>query len=105
MIRIILFFVGYAEENIGYKIFVPDLKDVITTVHMVFNTVFFHSSEEYIKDLERLFVIVDEKARTLDDFKFWTMKMVRYTKLQSCQSSRIHCGISSLSNSARGLDT
>ena len=26
---------GYAEENIGDKIFVPDLNDVITTVHAV----------------------------------------------------------------------
>ena len=64
------FLVGYAEENIGYQIFVPDLNDVITTVHVVFNEVIPNPSDEYFKELERLFVKVDEKERSVDDFKF-----------------------------------
>ena len=64
------FLVGYAEENKGYQLFVPDLNDVITTVHVVFNEVIPYPSDEYFKELERLFVKVDEKERSVDDFKF-----------------------------------
>jgi hypothetical protein len=31
------FLVGYAEENTGYQVFVPELDRVITSVHCIFN--------------------------------------------------------------------
>ena len=47
------FLVGYAQENTGYMIFVPELDTVIVSVHVVFNEVIPDPTAEYFSELEK----------------------------------------------------
>ena len=53
------FLVGYADESIGYEIFVPELNKVVTSVHVIFNEVIPDSNAEKfnVKVLCRLSVL------------------------------------------------
>jgi hypothetical protein len=64
------FLVGYAEENTGYQVFVPELDRVITFVHCIFNEVIPNPTAEYFSELERLQVKEDSVENSAIDFSF-----------------------------------
>jgi hypothetical protein len=64
------FLVGYAEQNTGYIIFVPDLNKNITSVHVIFNEIIPDPSAEYFSELEKLKIEVAEESRDPADYDF-----------------------------------
>jgi hypothetical protein len=63
------FLVGYAEENTGYQVFVPELDRVITAVHCIFNEVIRDPTAEYFSELERLQVKEDSVEKSAINFQ------------------------------------
>jgi hypothetical protein len=64
------FLVGYAEENSGYQVFVPELDRVITSAHCILNEVIPNSTAEHFSELERLQVKEDSVEKSAIDFQF-----------------------------------
>ena len=62
------FLVGYSRTPIGYKVFVPELNDVITTVHVIFNEIIPDYTAEYYQELSRLTVKEEERPAVIEDF-------------------------------------
>ena len=62
------FHVGYSRTPIGYKVFVPELNDIITTVHVTFNEVIPDYTTEYYQELSRLNIREEEKPSAVEDF-------------------------------------
>ena len=59
------FHVGYSRTPIGYKVFVPELNDIITTVHVTFNEVIPDYTAEYYQELSKLNIQEEENQRKL----------------------------------------
>jgi hypothetical protein len=57
------FLVGYAEENTGYLVFVPELNKVIVSVHVVFNEIIPDSTSDYFAELDRLKIDVASEEK------------------------------------------
>jgi hypothetical protein len=62
------FHVGYSRTPIGYKVFVPELNDIITTVHVTFNEVIPDYTAEYYQELSRLNILEETKPAAVEDF-------------------------------------
>jgi hypothetical protein len=63
------FHVGYSRTPIGYKVFVPELNDIIITVHVTFNEVIPDYTDEYYQELSRLMVKEDKKTSGYGGFQ------------------------------------
>jgi hypothetical protein len=64
------FLVGYAVQNTGYIIFVPDLNKTIVSVHVVFNEIIPDHTAEYFAELEKLNIDVAPESREASDYTF-----------------------------------
>ena len=64
------FLVGYAEQNTGYLIFVPDLNKTITSVHVVFNEIIPDPTAEYFSELEKLTIEVASESKDPSEYDF-----------------------------------
>jgi hypothetical protein len=62
------FHIGYSRTPIGYKVFVPELNDIITTVHVTFNEVIPDYTAEYYQELSRLNIREEAKPSAVEDF-------------------------------------
>ena len=97
------FLVGHTDENIEYEIFIPDLIDIITTVHVVFNEIVPNS---ITSKLQRMFVKVDEKAKTVDEFKLLVGTCHREDGMVYKTTIVVNrCGYIVAYHSARGSDS
>ena len=49
------FFIGYSEEGeVGYRLYIPDFKEVLVGVNVTFNEVVPSYAEEYFNELNKL---------------------------------------------------
>ena len=49
------YFIGYSEDGaFGYKIFVPDLREILVGVHVLFNEMILSYSKEYFQEFENI---------------------------------------------------
>jgi hypothetical protein len=64
------FLVGYAQQNTGYMIFVPELDKIIVSVHVGFNEVIPHPTADYFSELEKLKIEVAPDSQRLEDYDY-----------------------------------
>ena len=64
------FLVGYAQQNTGYMIFVPELDKIIVSVHVVFNEVIPDPTADYFSELEKLKIEVAPDSQRLEDYDY-----------------------------------
>ena len=62
------FHVGYSRTPIGYKVYVPELNEIITTVHVTFNEVLPDYTTEYYQELSKLKIQEELKPMPLENF-------------------------------------
>ena len=63
------YLMGYSSEGeIGYKIYVPELQDIVIGVNCVFNEVIPTYSEEYFNELNKIQFEVVKEPSTVDNF-------------------------------------
>ncbi len=90
------YFVGYSEaEAMGYRLYIPDLRESVVGVNVTFNEVVSSYAEEYYNELNKLKFdvapdestvelfqhLVGEKYLNDDTFlEFVTTRVVEYTK-------------------------
>jgi hypothetical protein len=54
------FHAGYADDERGYEIYIPELDKIVTSVHVLFNEVIPNPTDEYYRELQRLTVVTAE---------------------------------------------
>jgi hypothetical protein len=54
------FHAGYADNDRGYEIYIPELDKIVTSVHVLFNEVIPNPTDEYYRELQRLNVVTAE---------------------------------------------
>mmetsp|Transcript_25719 Transcript_25719/g.48242 ORF Transcript_25719/g.48242 Transcript_25719/m.48242 type:complete len:863 (-) Transcript_25719:324-2912(-) len=64
------FLVGYAEQNTGYRIFVPALDKTIVSVHVIFNEIIPDTAAEYFADLDQLKIEAASEAKDVAQYQF-----------------------------------
>ncbi len=63
------FFIGYSEEGeVGYRLYIPDFKEVLVGVNVTFNEVVPPYDEEYFNELKKLSFEVAPDESTVDSF-------------------------------------
>jgi hypothetical protein len=55
------FHAGYADDDRGYEIYVPEIDKIFTSVHVIFNEVIPTPTEEYYRELHRLKVVTADE--------------------------------------------
>ena len=64
-------FIGYSEEGeIGYKIFIPEHKEIVIGVHVLFNEIIPSYSESYYQEIKKLKIEVVEEESTVESFAY-----------------------------------
>jgi hypothetical protein len=51
------FHAGYADDDRGYEIYIPELDKIVKSVHVLFNEVIPNPTDEYYRELQRLNVV------------------------------------------------
>ena len=60
---------GYSTEGaMGYKLFIPDLKEIVVGVHVIFNENIPSYTDEYFNDIRKLSFETVEDASTVEAF-------------------------------------
>jgi hypothetical protein len=54
------FHAGYADDDRGYEIYIPELDKIVTSVHVLCNEVIPNPTDEYYRELQRLNVVTAE---------------------------------------------
>jgi hypothetical protein len=55
------FHAGYADDDRGYEVYIPELDKIVTSVHVLFNEVIPTHTEEYYRELDKLKVSTTEE--------------------------------------------
>ena len=64
------YFIGYSDEGeVGYRLYIPDLQEVIVGVNITFNEVIPSYEEEYFNELNKLSFEVAPDESTVDTFQ------------------------------------
>ena len=64
------YFMGYSTEGaMGYKLFIPDLKEIVVGVHVIFNENIPSYTDEYFNDIRKLSFETVEDASTVKAFR------------------------------------
>ena len=63
------YFIGYSDEGeVGYRLYIPDFKEVLVGVNVTFNEVVPSYEEEYFNELKKLSFEVAPDESTVDSF-------------------------------------
>ncbi len=63
-------FIGYSEQGeIGYRLFIPDLQDVVVGVNITFNEVIPSYAKEYFNEINKLSFEVAPDESTFENFQ------------------------------------
>jgi hypothetical protein len=72
------YLMGYSEEGeVGYKVFIPDLNEVVVGVHCLFNEVIPSYREEYFQELSKMRFELAKEESTVESFEHFVG--VKYT--------------------------
>ena len=62
-------FIGYSEEKeIGYKMFIPDNKEIVVEVNLLFNEIIAEYLEIYYSEIKKLRIEVVKEESTVKSF-------------------------------------
>jgi hypothetical protein len=62
--------VGYAQQNTGYMILVPEFDKIIVSVRVILNEIIPDPTAEYFSELEKLHIAVAEDSKVPFDYQY-----------------------------------